>query len=88
MLSLERFEIHPGNRPGERRVYARCNTGELRRVSEFTEKKVLAFHDMNPGSVRVPLKDRVKSYLGSWHNWYVLPIVLILMLLVRLLVGA
>jgi hypothetical protein len=34
MLSLRNFVVSPGNRPGERRVYARLSDGTLRRVRD------------------------------------------------------
>lgn len=47
MLRVIRFEIQPGNRPGERRVYARMNNGELRRVPPDRAKAVLLRFDIN-----------------------------------------
>ena len=47
MVSLIRFEVHPGNRPGQRRVYARLSTGELRRIKGKREEALLLQYDIN-----------------------------------------
>ena len=49
MLSLKRFEVHAGSRPGDRRVYARLSDGTLRRVSDPAfERKLLDRYDSGP----------------------------------------
>lgn len=47
MPRLSRFEVHPGNRPGQRKVYARLDTGELRRVGAEQSRALLLQYDIN-----------------------------------------
>ena len=47
MVNLSRYEIHPGSRPGARRVYARLDTGELRRLTARQADIVLLQYDIN-----------------------------------------
>ena len=47
MRKLSRHEIHPGNRPGERRVYNRYDTGELVRLTSRQEAILLLQFDIN-----------------------------------------
>lgn len=47
MATIGRYEIHPGSRPRERRVYARLNNGELRRLNREQTQILLLRHDIN-----------------------------------------
>jgi hypothetical protein len=47
MRKIGRYEVHPGNRPGERRVYSRSTEGNLERLGANMERAMLLRFDIH-----------------------------------------
>lgn len=62
MRTVTRFEVHKGSRPGERRVYARLDNGELRRLNREQERLVLIRYD-NQQNKKESIVDRFVKFL-------------------------
>ena len=68
MRNLRKFEVHPGNQPGERTVYARGTNGTLYRLQGRTADAILLRMDAQPPHLRLydrlylRLRDRARAF--------------------------